>query len=97
MSWSVSSEGTREKVKEEVSAQFDRVFANYTGNPEGGDIKAVKERVLALVDELDLSVDSSGTDWNAVKVSAYGSHSTTGKGIASASFTLNVSRTHLAL
>lgn len=97
MSWSVSCQGTREKVKEEVSAQYDKLAEQYAGKPEGDDIVAAKERTLKLIDAMDLTKDSYGSDWNAVNVTASGSHGWNEKGLTNAGFSVNVIRTHLAL
>lgn len=97
MSWSVSVTGTRETAKEEIAAQFDRAYESYKEKPEGADILAAKGRALALIDGMDLTPDTYGTQWNAVKVTAHGSHGWSEKGLTTASFTVSVERTHLAI
>jgi hypothetical protein len=97
MSWSFSFSGTPDKVCEEVSAEADRIAKSYAGKPEGDDILTAKERVVALVKACKLGKDAYGTEWNAVSVSANGSHSTTDGGITSGDFRVAVSRTRLSI
>ncbi len=96
MSWSIEVTGTKEGVKTKVAEQMDKIAAGYAGKEEGHDVLSAKDRIVALVDACDLTPESYA-NWNAVIVKANGSHSTTGKGIASASFQVQVTRTCLAL
>lgn len=93
MSWSVSATGTIEGVKKALEKQFESAANTYAGKPEGDDIVAVKTRVFALIDALDL------TDgyWNGASVSARGSHSSSGKGLQNANGEFSVARTAIAL
>lgn len=97
MSWSIEYTGSKEGVKAKVVEQLDKVAASYDGKAEAKDVLAAKERIVALVDALDLGTDAYGTVWNAVKVSANGSHSWTEKGVTSANFQVSVVRMSLAL
>lgn len=96
MSWGIEVTGTREGVKKAVAEQLDKCAANYAGKPEADDIASCKTRALALVDALDMTPDY-GMTLNGVIVKANGSHSSNGKGVTSADFTLRVVRTVLAL
>ena len=96
MSWGIDQTGTKEGLLKSVPGAFDQAVANYAGKPEADDIVAAKERALALVSSLDLSVDGS-TDWNAATVKANGSHSMGLKGLQSANFALSVVRTSIKL
>jgi hypothetical protein len=84
MSWSISASGSKQSVVVAVTQQFDQQASNYGGGEEGDDIKAVKARVLALVDAIVLG------DGEVVLVSANGSHGTDARGIVSAEANLRV-------
>jgi hypothetical protein len=96
MSWSISFTGTRDGATKATAEQFDKLAASYEGKEEGKDILAIKERIVSLIAATDLSVDGS-VDWNAVTVTASGSHSWNAKGIQSANFSLQVTRVSLKL
>lgn len=89
--------GSKEGVKARVIAQLDKTAEQYKATPEGADVVAAKDRILALIDACALGPDAHGTDWNAVKVAASGSHAWTDKGIQTASFKVEVTRLSLAL
>ncbi len=99
MSWGISITGTRKAVIAKVSAQLDKIAAGYEGKEEANDVRAAKDRILAIVDGLELCTDQYGVEWNAVDVKAGGSHSTVGNEgkIISATMQITVSRTSLAL
>lgn len=100
MSWSVQSTGTKEAVKSRLAEQLDKIADSYAGKAEADDVKACKDRILALVDACALGQDANGFEWNAVKVTAFGSHGTTSApvaGITTGSFSVSVERTSLAL
>ena len=90
MSWSVKAKGTKEEVKAKLTEQFDAAEHLYSGQPEADDVRAVKERALALVDACTLE-PQYGQDWNGVSVEANGSHAN-GNGFAGGSFQLSVFR-----
>lgn len=92
MSWSVSCDGLRDKVKEEIAKQFEASAKNYDGNPEAEDVRAAEARTMSLIDALDLTPDQYGTDWSGVSVTAHGSHERNDKGVVAASFSVHVSR-----
>lgn len=96
MSWGIKITGTRGAVKMQVSEQLGKIAEDYKGKPEGEDVLAARDRILALVDALDLTSDGY-LDWNGVDVAANGSHSTNSKGVQSATMTITVVRTALAL
>ena len=96
MSWSIEVTGTKAAAAKRVAEQLDKVAATYDGKEEAKDVLVVKERILGLVEALDLTSDGY-TDWNAVRVNANGSQSTNGKGVVSASFQVTVSRMSIAL
>lgn len=97
MSWSIEVTGSKDGVKAHVEAVLTKIAANYEGKPEADDVRAVKDRILALVDACALGKDAYGTEWNAIKVSASGSHSWTNEGVASATLNLTLCRMCLAL
>lgn len=92
MSWSFSFVRTKAAVLAKVDEACDRAAASYAGKPEADDVLAVKARARALVEALTFD-----ETYNAVSVSAGGSHSTTGSTLLSANFKLEVSRTSLSL
>ena len=96
MSWGYEKTGTPEALAKDVDTSFDRMAANYAGQPEADDIAACKARALALLSALDMTPDLY-TAWNAATVKAGGSHSASGGKVQSASFSLSVVRTALAL
>jgi hypothetical protein len=96
MNWSVSCDGPRDKVKEEILAQFESCAKDHEGKPEEEDVKAARDRTLPLIDALDLTPDQYGTDWNGVSVTAHGSHESNDKGVVTASFSVHVSRLHIS-
>lgn len=96
MSWSIEVTGTKAGVAKKVAEQLDKIALAYEGKEEAKDVLAAKERLLSLVEAMDLGSDGY-TEWNAVIVKANGSHSTMGKGLGSASMQLSVIRTSLAL
>jgi hypothetical protein len=85
MSWSVSSQGTKEYVKKTVREQAQSPLKTYEGKPEAGDVAAALERLDALVDAIDLS-----GEYDCVKASAYGSHLSSSEGIVEGSFSIHV-------
>jgi hypothetical protein len=93
MSWSYEKTGTPDAVIKDVTAYFDATAKTYDQTPEGADVIACKERVIALVNACDLRDGA-----NAVLVKANGSHYSTGPGkIGNASFSVTVQRMTLAL
>jgi len=96
MSWGYEKTGTPAAVIKDVNDSFERMAASYKDMPEGADILACRDRIVALVNGMDLTSDGY-TNPNAVLVKAGGSHSTTGKGLANASFSVQVQRVSLAL
>ena len=83
MSWSISASGPKEEALKTIRSQADGVSYK-PGTPEGDDVVAAVARIEALANGLAPS--------EKVAISAYGSHSTTsGGGITSASFSVNVS------
>lgn len=102
MSWVIDITGSKSGVANKVTEQLDRIAKTYEGKEEANDIVMAKERILALVSAIELPEKS--TEWNAVKVTASGSHKLTtprlvdGKmiyGIDSAHVTFSVKRTHV--
>lgn len=100
MSWVIDITGSKIGATNKVTEQLDRIAKNYEGKEEAKDILSAKERILALIQAIELPEKS--TEWNAVKVTASGSHSLTtprlvdGKmiaGIANAHVTFSVKRT----
>src|SRR5579859_1067045 len=98
MSWGIEVTGTKDAVKAKVVEYLDKSAASYKDSSpqECADILAAKERILSLVDALDLSADQY-TNWNGVIVKGGGSHSSTSGKVLSASFQVSVQRTSLAL
>jgi hypothetical protein len=78
MSWSVYATGPKATVIESITSNFDTQAANYTGEREreGKDILACKERVLALIEDLDLEPNEYSPQGYEVAISCHGSHST---------------------
>lgn len=98
MSWGIEVTGTKEAVKTKLATQCERMAKVYEGKPEADDIRAFEQRATALIDALELGKDQYGAvEWNAVTVKGGGSHSTTPNGLATASMSMNVTRTSLAL
>lgn len=93
MSWSIEVTGTKLGAAKKVAAEMDKIAANYSGQAEAGDVLAVKERLLAIIDASDLSDGY----FNCVVVKANGSHATGAKGLLGASCTFSVSRTAVQL
>lgn len=96
MSWSIKLTGTKAGASKEVAAQMDKIAAQYAAKPEADDVVAAKARILALIEAADLTPDAY-TKWNALDIAASGSHSTTDKGVTSASMQLSVARVAIAL
>lgn len=87
MSWSVNTGGmTREDAKRTLAQHYDSSAALYAGKEEQKDVLAVKDRVLSLIDALDLA------DGDAISVTSYGSHTWSEKGVLSATFAVTVAR-----
>ena len=82
MSWSISGTGTKDEALAAIRSQAANVPYK-PGTPEGDDVVAAVARIEALAAALAPSAK--------VGLSAYGSHSVTQDGIASASFSVNVS------
>lgn len=61
------------------------------------DVLAAKERILAIVEAMDLEADAEGPAWNAIQVKANGTHNLSAKGIVDARMAISVMRTRLAL
>jgi hypothetical protein len=94
MSWSYEKTGKPEAVIKDATAYFDKTAESYKGQPEADDVRACKERIIALVNACDLSTDSA----NAVVVKANGSHyAMAGGKIGNATFQVSVGRVSLAL
>lgn len=96
MSWGIEHTGTKDAVIAAVTTDLDRTAKSYEGKEEAKDVLSAKERIVSLINALDLSKDTY-TDWNGVTVKANGSHSTSGAGVSSASFNVSVVRTSLKL
>jgi hypothetical protein len=92
MSWYIDVVGTKAGVARHVTEKLAHAEAMYAGKPEGDDVRAAKERILALIEACDLESDTY-----AVKVSARGSHSWNTKGLMSASMSIEVTRAALAI
>jgi hypothetical protein len=71
MSWSIDVVGTKSAVLKKVTEHLDKAAASYEGKEEGKDIVAVKERILAIVEAMEVSDDP---EERAVFVKANGSH-----------------------
>lgn len=83
MSWSISGTGPKDDAIKMIRDQAANVPYK-PGTPEGDDVVAAVARIEALAEALAPS--------ERVALSAYGSHSTTGDGISSASFTVSVAK-----
>jgi hypothetical protein len=82
MSWSISASGPKDEAIATIRSQAEGQSYK-PGTPEGDDIVAAVARIEALAAAL--------APCEKVQLSAYGSHSTTGAGISSASFAVSVS------
>lgn len=91
MSWSIEVVGTKAGVAKHVAESLDKTAKMYEGKEEAKDVHAAKERILAAVEAMDLE----GQGY-AVKVSASGSQSWTGKGAVYAVMRIEISRVVLA-
>lgn len=69
MSWSIDVVGTKSDVVKKVTEQLDKVAASYEGKEEGKDIVAVKERILSIVEAMEVD-ESAGDDEKAVPTKA---------------------------
>jgi hypothetical protein len=88
MSWSISTSGSdKEEVKARVKAELDVHASHYNGGPESKDVEAVRDRALALVDDIELSAGNPN-----VSVCASGYHSTIYGKVIHAEFRLMVRR-----
>jgi hypothetical protein len=96
VSWSIEFTGSKSGVSAAVTEALDKVAASYDGKEEAKDVLACKERILALVEAMQLSKDGY-TFWNAVVVKASGSHTTNVDGVSSANFQVSVTRASLKL
>lgn len=75
MSWGTHCEGTVDEVKAKIETDFATFAGSYPpGTQEGDDIVAVKVRVLAHLDAIDLTPDTY-YDGELVVVDVHGSHS----------------------
>jgi hypothetical protein len=90
MSWAISMVGTKSDVSAKAAAELDKIAANYEGKEEAKDVLAAKERILAIVEAVDLE-----EGWNAISVKATGSHSLSDKGITKAEMTIAIWRKHV--
>lgn len=81
MSWSISATGTKDEALASIRKQVADAYYK-PGTPEGDDIVSAGARIEALAAALSPS--------EKVNLNAYGSHSVTGTGISSASFSVNV-------
>jgi hypothetical protein len=152
MSWAIDVTGTKSAVAKKVTEQLDKIAASYEGTEEAKDVHvakerilaivadmdlepgstvakkvtkmaeqldkiaksaasqkekdkekakevmlAAKERILAIVDAVDLEADADGPAWNAIQVKANGTHNLSAKGIVDARMAISVIRTRLAL
>lgn len=97
MSWGIDYTGTKDAVIAAVNEDLERIAKGYAGKEEAKDVLAVRDRIVSLVNALELGKDGYGTLWNGAKVSANGSHSVTINGLTSASFSVAVSRVLLKL
>ncbi|HMI84856.1 MAG TPA: hypothetical protein VK550_12235 [Polyangiaceae bacterium] len=69
MSWSIDVVGTKSDVVEEVTEQLDKIAASYDGKEEGKDVVAVKERILSIVEAMEVD-ESAGDDEKATPTKA---------------------------
>lgn len=95
MSWSIDVAGTKNGVVKNVTEQLDKAAASYDGKEEAKDVVAVKERILSIVEAVDVRDEGAGE--YAVYVKANGSHAWNANGILSAHFVVTIGRTTLAL
>jgi len=95
MSWSFEHVGTKEGVAKATVETLANLASNYKGKQEGYDILAIRERAAAIIEAL-APADRYG-EFNGVIVKGNGSHSVSGDGITSASFTLSVTRLTIKL
>lgn len=82
MSWSITATDTKDAALASIRKQVAEAYYK-PGTPEGDDIVAAGARIEALANALAPA--------EKVALNAYGSHSTTGGGISSASFSVSVS------
>ena len=94
MSWSVSAKGSKDEVRATVESQFETQAKTYEGKEEGKDIAAARERVMSMLEELDLTagVPEGGKPCLA-QVSAWGSRASSWGTPTAAEFHVNVTRT----
>lgn len=90
MSWSIDVVGTKSAVVQKVTEQLDKIAANYKGKEEGKDVVAVKERILSIVEAMEVSDEPEEL---AVYVKAYGSHSLVDNKIVVANLDMRIGRT----
>lgn len=69
MSWSIDVVGTKSDVVKKVTEQLDKVAASYEGKEEGKDVVAVKERILSIVEAMEVD-ESAGDDEKAAPTKA---------------------------
>lgn len=93
MSWAIDVTGTKSEVSEKVTEQLDAVAARYEGKEEAKDVRVAKERILAIVEAVDLAEE--GSAWNAISVRAAGSHAISERGITHAQMTFAIWRKHV--
>ncbi len=86
MSWSYSFEGNPATVKQSVNDDATRQSLQYKDKPEERDILAIKNCIIANIE--DMVFDENLPN---VKVYAYGSHSTSDKGLVATSASFQVS------
>jgi hypothetical protein len=91
MSWSIDVVGMKSDVVQKVTEQLDKIAASYDGKEEGKDVAAVKERILAIVEAMNVDDERPGE--LAVYVKANGSHGWNGDKLVVANLTMNVGRT----
>lgn len=94
MSWSVSRSGKKDDVKALVAQDFDTAAASYPSGPEHDDILTMKDRVLALVDAVDVTPDEVMAN-PGVQISAWGSHGVSDGKLWQAQISVTVSRVSL--
>ena len=94
MSWSVSAKGNKDDVRATIESQFETQAKTYEGKEEGKDIASARERVMSMLEELDLSAGvPDGEPPRVAQVSAWGSRSSTWGAATCAEFHVNVTRT----
>jgi hypothetical protein len=97
MSWSFEFMGSKQGVLAKVAEKMDDLAKSYAGKPEADDVEMCKARIIALVEACDLDDITMSKGFNAVKVSAGGSHyAITNSKIGSANFKVEVTRIQLA-